>query len=354
MDISKPEIRVGVLGATGMVGQRFVQLLEDHPWFEVTALAASDASVGRPYHEACCWQVSADMPETVRDMIVQPCQPGLDCQLVFSALPGDVAGPVEEDFAAAGYVVSSNASAHRMESDIPLLIPEVNPDHLALIPHQQQRRGWERGFIVTNPNCSTIQLTLALKPLQDRFGLRRVMVVTMQALSGAGYPGIPSLDVLDNVVPYIGGEEEKLESEPLKLLGCFDGERIVPADIRISAQCNRVSTLEGHLECVSVELAGEASLEEVMNVLADFRGQPQELGLPSAPAHPIVVREEMDRPQPRFDCYLEGGMASVVGRLRRCSILDYKFLILGHNTIRGAAGGAILNAELLLAKGYLR
>lgn len=354
MDISKPKIRVGVLGATGMVGQRFVQLLEDHPWFEVTALAASDVSVGKPYGEACRWRVSADMPEAVRDTVVQPCQPGLDCQLVFSALPGDVAGPVEEDFAAAGYAVSSNASAHRMEPDIPLLIPEVNPTHLALIPHQQRHRGWERGFIITNPNCSTIHLTLALKPLQDRFGLRRVMVVTMQALSGAGYPGIPSLDVLDNVVPYIGGEEGKLESEPLKLLGRFDGQRIVPADMGISAQCNRVSTLDGHLECVSVELAEEASLEEVTKALADFRGQPQELGLPSAPAHPIVVREEVDRPQPRFDRYLEGGMASVVGRLRRCPILDYKFLILGHNTIRGAAGAAILNAELLMAKGYLR
>ncbi|MFQ6058172.1 MAG: aspartate-semialdehyde dehydrogenase [Anaerolineae bacterium] len=354
MDISKPKIRVGVLGATGMVGQRFVQLLKDHPWFEVTALAASDVSVGKPYGEACRWRVSADMPEAVRDTVVQPCQPGLDCQLVFSALPGDVAGPVEEDFAAAGYAVSSNASAHRMEPDIPLLIPEVNPTHLALIPHQQRHRGWERGFIITNPNCSTIHLTLALKPLQDRFGLRRVMVVTMQALSGAGYPGIPSLDVLDNVVPYIGGEEGKLESEPLKLLGRFDGQRIVPADMGISAQCNRVSTLDGHLECVSVELAEEASLEEVTKALADFRGQPQELGLPSAPAHPIVVREEIDRPQPRFDRYLEGGMASVVGRLRRCPILDYKFLILGHNTIRGAAGAAILNAELLMAKGYLR
>lgn len=346
-------IKVGILGATGMVGQRFVELLDGHPWFEVTALAASDQSAGKPYAEACQWIVSPDMPEAVREMTVQPCQPELDCELVFSSLPASVAGEIEEAFAAAGTIVSSNARNHRMAPDVPLLIPEVNPAHLGLIPRQQRERGWDRGFIITNPNCSTIHLVLALKPLQDHFGLRRVAVVTMQALSGAGYPGVPSLAILDNVVPYIGGEEPKVETEPLKLLGHFDGRRIIDADFTVSAQCNRVSTFDGHVECVSVELEREATLEEVAEALAGFRAEPQELGLPSAPEHPIVLRPEIDRPQPRLDRDLEKGMASVVGRLRPCPILGYKFVVLGHNTIRGAAGAAILNAELLVAKGYL-
>lgn len=346
-------IKVGILGATGMVGQRFVELLDGHPWFEVTALAASDQSAGKPYAEACRWIISPDMPEAVRDMIVQPCQPELDCELVFSSLPASVAGEVEDAFAAAGTVVSSNARNHRMDPDVPLLIPEVNPSHLGLIARQQQERGWDQGFIITNPNCSTIHLVLALKPLQDHFGLKRVAVVTMQALSGAGYPGVPSLAILDNVVPYISGEEPKVETEPLKLLGHFDGHDIVAADFTISAQCNRVNTRDGHLECVSVELGREASLEAVMTALAGFRAEPQELRLPTAPEHPILVRQEVDRPQPRLDRDLEKGMASVVGRLRPCPILDYKFVVLGHNTIRGAAGAAILNAELLVAKGYL-
>jgi len=272
--------------------------------------------------------------------------------LVFSALPARVAGPVEEEFAAAGYAVSSNARNHRMDSDVPLLVPEVNPDHVALIETQRRNRGW-KGFIVTNPNCCAAPLALALKPLWDRFGITTLNVVTMQALSGAGYPGVPSLDILDNVIPYIAGEEEKVEREPLKLFGRLEGEAIEEAEMAISAQCNRVATREGHLEAVSVQLGQEASREEVVVALRSFRGPLQDLGLPSAPERPIVVREEMDRPQPRLDRDEGKGMSVVVGRVRECPVLDYKFLVLGHNTIRGAAGAAILNAELLAAQGYL-
>jgi len=346
------KIKVGILGATGMVGQRFVQLLADHPWFEIATLAASERSEGIPYGKACHWVVSEEMPALVKEMVVQESKPGLACRLVFSALLAEVAGPVEEEFATAGYAVSSNARNHRMDPDVPLLVPEVNPDHLGLIEIQQRRRGW-KGFIVTNPNCSTAQLVLALKPLWDRFGITALSVVTMQALSGAGYPGVPSLDILDNVIPYIGGEEGKLEREPLKLLGRLEGEAIEKAEMVISAQCHRVATREGHLEAVSVKLRREASREEVVQALRDFRGPLQDMGLPSAPERPIVVREENDRPQPRLDRDEGGGMSVVVGRVRECPVLDYKFLVLGHNTIRGAAGAAIVNAELLLARGYL-
>ncbi len=346
------KIKVGILGATGMVGQRFVQLLADHPWFEISALAASERSVGMHYGDACRWVVSEQMPALVQEMVVQECEPDLDCRLVFSALPASVAGGVEEDFAAAGYAVSSNARNHRLDADVPLLVPEVNPDHLSLIEVQRRKRGWD-GFIVTNPNCSTAQLVLALKPLWDRFGITALNVVTMQALSGAGYPGVPSLDILDNVIPYIAGEEEKVEKESLKLLGQLEGEAVKEAEIAISAQCNRVSTREGHLEAVSVKLGREASREEVVEALQSFRGPLHGLGLPSAPEHPIVVREEVDRPQPRLDRDEGGGMSVVVGRVRECPVLDYRFLVLGHNTIRGAAGAAILNAELLVSEGYL-
>ncbi|MFQ6059607.1 MAG: aspartate-semialdehyde dehydrogenase, partial [Anaerolineae bacterium] len=303
------KIKVGILGATGMVGQRFVHLLADHPWFEIAALAASERSVGMPYGEACRWVVSDDMPALAKEIIVQECEPDLSCHLVFSALPAKVAGPIEEEFAAAGYAVSSNARNHRLDPDVPLLVPEVNPDHLALVVTQRRRRGW-KGFIVTNPNCSTAQLVLALKPLWDRFGITALSVVTMQALSGAGYPGVPSLDILDNVIPYIAGEEGKLEAEPLKLLGRLEGLSpasgglgggIREAEMTISAQCHRVATREGHLEAVSVKLGREASREEVVEALRSFRGPLQDLGLPSAPQHPIVVREENDRPQPRLD-----------------------------------------------------
>jgi len=346
-------IKVGILGATGAVGQRFVQLLENHPWFEVTALAASDNSAGRLYGKVVHWRISADVPAYARDMRVQPCTPDLDCDLVFSGLPADVAGPIEEQFAQAGYVVSSNARNHRFDTDVPLLVPEVNPHHLDILPVQRRNRGYGRGCIITNPNCSTIHLVLALKPLQDAFGLDKVLVTTMQALSGAGYPGVPSLDSLDNVIPFIGGEEEKVETEPLKIMGVLASDQIRPASFVISAHCNRVATIDGHLECVSVALTNRASLDEVRTVLASFAGLPQKLKLPMAPEHPVLVRQETDRPQPRLDRDSERGMATTVGRLRPCKVLDYRFVLLGHNTIRGAAGAAILNAELMYARGDL-
>ncbi len=343
---------VAILGATGLVGQRLVRMLDDHPWFEIQALAASDQSVGRRYGEAVKWRLPNDMPASVRQMIVQPCEPKFDAALIFSALPSDVARDVEESFANAGYMVSSNAASHRMDPDVPLVIPEVNPDHLELIREQRKRRN-SRGAIVCNPNCSTIHLTLALKPLADRFGLRRVIVTTMQALSGAGYAGVAALDSLDNVIPYIGGEEAKLEQEPLKLLGKLEGARVSSAEFRISAACNRVATHDGHLETVSVEILDKAPLDQLRLAMLQFKSIPQALNLPTAPEHPIVIRDEEDRPQPRLDRELERGMASVVGRLRPCGVLDVKFVVLGHNTIRGAAGGTLLNAELMAAQGFL-
>jgi aspartate-semialdehyde dehydrogenase len=351
--MKREKIPVGVLGATGAVGQRLVALLENHPWFRLTEVAASDRTAGRPYGEAVHWLLPTPIPEKARALIIKECLPNLDCQIVLSALPADVARSVEMEFATAGYIVSSNASAFRLEPDVPLLIPEVNPDHLQMIPSQQQRRGFDRGIIVTNPNCSTTHLVLVLKPLADRFGLRQVMVTTLQAVSGAGYPGVASLDIVDNVIPFIPQEEEKLERETLKLLGRWDGREIVPPSLTVSAQCNRVATLDGHLECVSIRLEQKASPEDIASALASFRGLPQELELPTAPQHPIVVRPEPDRPQPRLDRQSERGMASIVGRIRPCSILDYKMVVLGHNTIRGAAGSALLNAELLVAQGLV-
>jgi len=348
-------IRAGILGATGAVGQRFIALLHDHPWFEVTALAASERSAGMAYEDACPWRLSADRPQEVRRLVVQPTRPGLECDVVFSALPSQVAGPIEEAFAAAGYGVLSNASAHRMDSDVPLLIPEVNPAHLALVAEQRRRRGWQAGFIVTDPNCSTAGLTLPLKPLYDAFGLRRVVVTTMQALSGAGYPGVAALDSLDNIVPHIGGEEQKLATEPLKILGRLeaDGRAVCPADMRISASCNRVATRDGHLESVSVELGRRAPIAEVVEALRSFASEPFRLGCPSAVDPTILVREEPDRPQTWLDRDAGRGMAVTVGRVRPCEVLDVKFVTLSHNTIRGAAGGAVLNAELMLAKGMI-
>jgi len=347
-----PPVKVGILGATGAVGQRLVQLLDGHPWFRVTALAGSERSAGRPYGEACRWLLPGDMPAWAREMTVQEAQPGLDCQLVFSALPGSAAGPLEEAFAAAGYAVCSTASAHRTDSDVPILVPEVNPGHLGLLRIQQARRGWP-GFLVAKPNCSSTHLVTVLKPLWDAFGLRRVVVVTLQALSGAGYPGVPSLDVVDNIIPYIPGEEEKVEWEPRKILGRLADGGIEEADLPISAQCTRVPVLDGHTECISVELGRKASLDEVVAVLEGFRGLPQDLGLPSAPAQAILVRPEPDRPQPRLDRDAGAGMSTTVGRVRPCPVLDYRLVLLGHNTVRGAAGGALLTAELLYAQGYL-
>ncbi len=347
-----PNIKVAILGATGTVGQRFVQLLQDHPWFEIAAVVGSERSAGRTYGEACRWVLDSEMPAAVREMTVLEDTASLDTPLVFSALPSSVAGPIEERLAAAGHIVCSNASNHRMEIDVPLLIPEVNPDHLQLIDIQRQRRGWS-GAIATNPNCTSTPLTMALRPLLDKFGLRRVMIVSMQALSGAGYPGVPSYDSVDNVVPFIGGEEEKVESEPQKMLGVFRDEKVVPAGFNTSAQCNRVPVLEGHLESVAVELATQPPIEDVVAALRDFQALPQELSLPSAPGQPIVVLDAPDRPQPRRDRDTGNGMATVVGRVRACPLFGYKFVILGHNTIRGAAGGSLLNAELMVAQGYL-
>jgi aspartate-semialdehyde dehydrogenase len=341
------------LGATGAVGQRFVELLADHPWFELAALAASDASAGRPYAQACRWMLSSDMPPAAAGMLVQETAPELDCDLVFSALPGDLAGPLEESFAAAGYGVFSNASAHRRDPDVPLLIPEVNPDHLSLVSAQRARRGWERGFIVTNPNCSAVMLTLALAPLHAAFGVRSVLVSTMQGLSGAGYPGVPSLDALDNVIPFIGGEEEKMSFEPRKMLGQVNHAHVELARFTVSAHCNRVPTREGHLETVSVGLDRPASPEGAVEAWRAWRPLPQELNLPTAPRPPLVIREEKDRPQTRIDRDAGRGMTVSVGRVRPCEILDIKFVVLGHNTIRGAAGASVLNAELMHAQDML-
>lgn len=348
------KIRVGVLGATGAVGQRFVQLLEHHPWFELTEVAASKRSAGKRYADACTWYLDTPLPRSAAGLLVKECTPDLACDVVFSGLPSEDAVEVEPAFARAGYVVSSNTSVHRMDPDVPLLIAEVNPEHTRLIDVQRQQRGFkEKGFIVTNPNCTTIMLVMALKPLADAFGLQRVLVTSLQAVSGAGYPGIASLDVIDNVIPYIGGEEEKVETEPLKLLGAFDGARVQDADFVISAHCNRVPVRDGHLECVSVELGRRTTRDEMIKTFREFRARPQELKLPSAPEQPIVVLTDPARPQPRRDRDLGNGMSVAVGRVRACPIMDWRFVVMGHNTIRGAAGAAILNAELLKAEGYL-
>ncbi len=348
------EIRIGILGATGMVGQRFVQLLEGHPQFEVTALAASERSRGKTYAEACVWRLPGDMPQSVSALNVSAPQPPLDCDLVFSSLPGDMAREVEGAFVRAGYPVISNSSAYRMDEDVPLLIPEINHEHLALIDRQRKVGGARGGFIVTNPNCSTITFALALAPLHARFGIEAVVVTTMQALSGAGYPGVASLDLVDNVLPYVANEEEKVETETLKILGRINEGQIRHADIRISAQCNRVNVVDGHMAAVRVKLKERASLEEVREALASFTSLPQELRLHSAPERPLIVRDEVDRPQPRLDRDAGHGMSATVGRILPDKVLDYRFVALSHNTIRGAAGAAILNAELLVASGYLR
>ncbi len=345
--------KVAILGATGAVGQRYIQLLQSHPWFQIEVLAASERSAGKRYRDACNWVMESNLPKeiaemTVADTTVDSVEKAGNVDLVFSSLPGDLAGPVESEFAAL-YPVFSKASAHRMEQDVPLLIPEVNPGHLAVITIQQKARGW-KGFISTDPNCSTIQLAVSLKPLMS-FGLKQVIVSTMQALSGAGYPGVPSLDIIDNVVPYIAKEEEKMEAEALKILGTFDGNMVQNADFQLSASCNRVHVKDGHLESVFVKLANEPSVEEVEEALASFQSEPQKLKLPSAPQHPIVVRKEQNRPQPRFDRDEGKGMSIVVGRVRRDPIMSMKYMCLGHNTIRGGAGAGILSAELTVAKG---
>ena len=345
--------RVGILGATGTVGQRFIQLLENHPQFELTALAASDRSRGKAYREACAWRLPGEMPESVRSLPVEPPAPPLDCEVVFSSLPGEIARETEESFARAGHAVISNSSALRMDEDVPLLIPEVNHEHLALLDAQRGQRGFERGMIVTNPNCSTIMLALALAPLHARFRIEAVVATTLQALSGAGYPGVPSLDITDNVLPFIAGEEEKIECETRKILGRFEAGRIEAAPFHVSAQCHRVAVSDGHMAAVRVKLARRASTEELREAFASFASLPQELKLHTAPEQPIVVRDEPDRPQPKLDRDAGRGMSVTVGRIQPDSILDYRFVALSHNTVRGAAGAAILNAELLAATGRL-
>jgi aspartate-semialdehyde dehydrogenase len=343
-------LRVGILGATGAVGQIFVQLLADHPWFEVAALAASERSAGQSYRDAVNWIGKQPIPPSIAAMTVQPTEPGLDCDFVFSGLSSSVAGDVERAFAGAGYPVISNAKNYRMQDDVPLLIPEVNPDHIGLIDEQ----GWEGdGFIVTNPNCSTVGLVCALRPLVDAFGVEAVQVTTLQALSGAGHPGVPSLDALGTVIPYIGGEEDKMATEPKKLLGSLQDGRVALADITVSAQCNRVPVKDGHTSCVSLKLTEPASPEAVRDALHGFTSPLAGKDLPSAPETFIQVDDAPDYPQPDRHVQRGQGMTVSVGRIRPCEVLDIKFVTLVHNTVRGAAGGAVLNAELLVQEGYL-
>jgi len=348
MDL-KAKIPVGVLGATGSVGQRFVSLLAAHPWFEIAVLTASERSAGKRYADAVSWGLDQPLDSRLGALTIEPTRPGLPCQLLFSALDAEVAGLLETELARAGHVVVSNARNHRMDNDVPLIVPEVNPDHLALAARQTHGGG----VILTNPNCSTIGLVLALAPLHRSFGLTAVQVVTLQALSGAGLPGVPSVAIHDNVIPFISGEEEKMESETLKVLGRLTPDGVEPAPIAVSAQCNRVAVLDGHTECVSVKLARPAGEMEVRAALAGFSAEPQRLGLPSAPHPPVALVDERDRPQARLDRGRSGGMAATVGRVRPCPVLDYRFVVLSHNTIRGAAGGSILIAELALAKGLI-
>lgn len=348
------KFRAGVLGATGMVGQRLVQLLENHPWFELTEVAASERSEGRTYAQAVNWHAEGTIPAKAGGLVVKGLETTLECDFVFSALDSSVAGPAEEEFAKAGYPVVSNSRNHRMDADVPLLIPEVNAAHLDVIRVQQKNRGYSSGFIVTNPNCSTAGLVLVLKPLAEAFGLEKIFVVTMQAVSGAGYPGVASVDILGNVVPFISGEEEKMEAEPQKLLGKWDGGRFVEAGLGISAHCNRVPVQNGHLECVSLSLKKIASLKEIREALSGFTVNEELASLPTALRNPVVILDEENRPQPKRDVNAGHGMAAVVGRVRECPLLDVKLTLLSHNLLRGAAGAALLNAELLAARGFFK
>ena len=349
MGQSTDRIPVAVLGATGSVGQKFIQLLSNHPYFKVVELAASERSAGKSYAEAVNWILSEPIPEDVANLQVKECIPSKNCKVAFSGLDASIAGDVEEEFAKAGYIVISNSKNHRQDTFVPLMIPEVNPDHVKLMEFQE----YGRGKIVTNPNCSVIGMVIALKPIFDAFGLEAINVVTMQAISGAGFPGVASLTILDNVVPYIGGEEEKMELEPLKLLGTFTPQGIKFPDIPISAQCNRVGVLDGHTETVQIKLTKKASKQDIIDCWQAFESEPQKLQLPSAPLQPIHYFDNPTYPQPRLHRNLDKGMAVSVGRLRECKLFDFKFVVLSHNTVRGAAGGAILCAELLKAKGML-
>jgi aspartate-semialdehyde dehydrogenase len=342
---------IGILGATGMVGQRYIQLLENHPWFEIVWLAASDRSSGKPYGEAAKWRLDTPLPERIASMTVAPADPEGAPKIVFASVDAAIARELEPKFAAAGCAVISNSSAFRMAPNVPLVIPEVNAYHLHLID-QQPSRAESGGYMVTNPNCSTIGLVMALKPIEERFGIEQIFVSTMQAVSGAGYPGVASMDILGNVVPYIGSEEEKMEAETLKLLGKLKGQEVAPLAARITAHCNRVAVEDGHTECVSIKLGKPATREEILAAWADFRPLAGKQ-LPTAPDQPVQWAPQNDRPQPRLDRNRDHGMAVTVGRLRPCGLLDWKFVVLSHNTVRGAAGATILNAELLASLGKL-
>jgi aspartate-semialdehyde dehydrogenase len=345
------KLPIGILGATGMVGQRYIQLLENHPWFEIVWLAASDRSSGKPYGEAAKWRLETPMPERIAKMVVSPADPQGAPKTIFASIDAAIARELEPKFAAVGCAVLSNSSAFRMTPNVPLVIPEVNAEHLNLIEAQESRKK-SGGYMVTNPNCSTIGLVLALKPIAERFGIEQIFVTTMQAISGAGYPGVASMDIVGNVVPYIGGEEEKMEAETLKLLGKLEGSIVAPLSAGITAHCNRVPVVDGHTECVSLKLTKKATKEEILAAWAEFnplKGR----DLPFAPAQPIEWAPQPDRPQPRLDRNRGNGMAVTAGRLRPCSLLDWKFVLMSHNTVRGAAGATILNAELLSSLGKL-
>jgi aspartate-semialdehyde dehydrogenase len=342
------QIDVAILGATGTVGQKFVLLLQDHPLFRIRELVASERSAGKRYEEVCGWKQDRPIPTDIAGLTVKSLSDSLEAKVLFSGLDSSVAGEAESAYAQAGHFVVSNSKNHRMDRDVPLVIPEINSDHLALVKEQQHA-----GAIVTNPNCSTMFLTMALAPLRDSFGIEAVAVSTMQAISGAGYPGVPSMDILGNVIPRIGGEEEKMETETQRILGTLRGSAVEAAPFPVSAQCNRVPVFDGHTESVSVKLAGNPTPEAVAEAMRSFRGMPQEYDLHSAPVHPLIVTEKPDRPQPARDIWLEGGMSTVVGRIRRCPVLGIKFVAMGHNTVRGAAGAAVLNAEAAHALGYL-
>jgi aspartate-semialdehyde dehydrogenase len=344
-------IEVGILGATGMVGQHFVKFLQGHPWFDLKWLGASDRSAGKKYSAATAWHLGGAMPDSVAERLVEESRPDNAPRLLFSAMDASVATDIERAFAQAGHVVVSNSKNHRMEPDVPLLVPEINPDHLRLVPSQQRLRGW-KGQIVTNPNCSTVVLTMGLGPLK-LFGITRVVATTMQAISGAGYPGVPSMDIIANVIPFVGGEEEKMQQETQKILGDFRGDHIEPLEAKVSAHCNRVPVVDGHTVTVSVEFLAKPAEADVRRAFQTFTGIPQQRQLPSAPPRPVIYMQEQDRPQPRRDAECERGMAAFVGRLRPCEVLDYKFVALGHNTLRGAAGAAVLNAELMHSEGML-
>jgi aspartate-semialdehyde dehydrogenase len=346
-------IPVAVLAATGSVGQRFIHLLDHHPLFKVVKLTASDRTVGQKYGQACHWILPAEMPDWARNMEIQPTSATLTAvPLAFSALPADTALEVEPAFAREGTLVCSNASAWRTASDVSILLPEVNPDQASILPIQRRLRGWSGG-IVTNSNCTSTGITVALKALYDAYGLKQVFAVSMQALSGAGYPGIPSMDIIDNVIPLINGEEEKIEYEPRKMLGQVRGDGIEPVDLVISAHANRVAVIDGHMVCLSIELDQKATMEETIQTLRNYQAPEISCDLPSTPNPVIIVRDETDRPQPRLDRLAGKGMSTIVGRIRPDPLFDIKMVVLSHNTIRGAAGGSIFNAELLVKLGYV-